>query len=248
MRRFRTVWKWLVPGWLQSGDGEKVLWLIGVVHDAFAERCRQTAWLTLPSLAPDDALELIGRDRGLPRGLFEPEAQYRERLKGWRYPLGHRVRGSAWALLAQVAVALRGTQHVTIDARGTRVEHGGAMTLGNAWDWDGEYVFPNWGRYWVIVKSTGSPWPTFDDGAWGDVIDAPEDVCLAGEGIHPGEIAAVRQLTQVGRLSWTPAGRRPIYLVVWFDGQTFPAPTGDWDSWENRDDSYAYEPLHSSVT
>jgi hypothetical protein len=122
------------------------------------------------------------------------------------------------------------------------------MTLGNTWDWDGEYVFPNWGRYWVIVKSTGSPWPTFDDGAWGDVIDAPEDVCLAGEGIHPGEIAAVRQLTQVGRLSWTPAGRRPIYLVIWFDGQTFPAPTGDWDSWENRDDSYTYEPLHSSVT
>jgi hypothetical protein len=249
MRRFHTIWKFLVPGWLQSGDGEIVQWLQGLINDAYAERCRQTAWLMLPSVAPDDALELIGRDRGLPRGLFEPEAQYRTRLKGWRGTLGHRGRGSAPALLAQVAVALRGTEHTTIDARGTRYTHGEATPeKGTAWDWDGEYVFPNWGRYWLVVKSTGTPWPSFTDGAWGDTVLAGEDICLAGDGIHPGEIDAVRKLVTVGRLSWTPAGRRPVYLILYFDGNPFPVPGGDWDSWENRDTAYAYEPLHDSET
>jgi hypothetical protein len=248
MRRFRSVWKWLVPGWLQRGEGELIQYTLGLVHDAFAERCRQTAWLMLPSLAPDDALDMIGRDRGLKRGLFEPEANYRERLKQWRYPRGHRVRGSALALLDQVSVAIRGTEWSTIDARGTRYDAGesAATSKGGAWDWDGEYVFPNWGRYWVVVKSTGASWPSWDDGAWGDTWDADSSVSWAGDGVHPGEVAAVRELTRVGRLSWTPAGRRPVYLIIYFDGDPFPVPGGNWDSWENRDDAYAYEPLHDS--
>lgn len=256
MKRFRDIWKFIVPGWLQRGEGELIQFVEGLVLDAFAERCHQSAYLMLPSVAPSDALDKIGSDRGLPRGFIEPEDAYRERLVRWRYPRGHRVRGNATGLLEQVALAIAGTQYDTVDARGTRytvdsAEDAGTPTVerGVAWDWDAEATLPNWGRFWIVVKSTGALWPSFDDGAWGDTVDAPPEVCLAGEGVHAGSVAAVRRIVQVGRLSWTPAGRRPIYLVLWFENDTYPAPTGDWDSWENRPvDEYAFEPLHSSIT
>lgn len=220
------------------------------MSDAFAERCRQTVWLMLPSLAPSDALPRIGRDRGLPQGLFEPEASYRTRLQGWRYPKGHRVRGTVLALLEQVSVALRGTEYTSIDQRGTRYALGEALPAerGYAWDWDGEPLTPNWARYWLIVKSVGTlpTWDEGDDEAWDDDSDS---TCWAGDGIHPGELEAVRSLAQVGRLSWTAAGRRPIYLVLYFEGEAFPVPDGTWDEWGNRPaDEHAFIPLHSSVT
>jgi hypothetical protein len=249
VRRFRTVWKWLVPSWLQEGEGELIQYTQGLVNDAFAERCRQTVWLMLPSLAPADALPRIALDRGLPRGLFEPEASYRQRLIAWRYPKGHRVRGSALALLEQVSIALRGTAYVTIDQRGTRYDLATApSTKGVTWDWDGAALTPNWARYWVIVKSAGTLPTTWDEGeAAGELWDGPPDECLAGEGIHVGELEAVRRIVRVGGQSWTPSGRRPVYLVLWFDGETFPAPTGDWDEWGNRpQQNHAFVPLHDS--
>jgi hypothetical protein len=72
-------------------------------------------------------------------------------------------------------------------------------------------------------------------------------ICLAGSGVHPGELAAVKELVRPGALSWTPAGRQAIYLVLYFDGSSFPAPTGDWDSWANRDRAYRYVPLRRDV-
>ncbi|HTV24296.1 MAG TPA: hypothetical protein VMG12_36640 [Polyangiaceae bacterium] len=227
------------------------MYSIGLISDAFAEVCRQGAWLTLPSLTPSDALPLMGRDRGLERGLFEPQATYRERLKHWRYPRGHRVRGSALALLEQVSVALRGTEWTTIDARGTRVDKSsGVFTRNHPWDWDGQALTPNWGRYWLAVQ-TGQPWPSFADGAWGPKIKAA-DKCVGMSGVHPGEVDAVRRLTKPNGRSWTPAGRRPIYMTIYFPGgrgsEAFPTPTGDWDSWANREPAHRYVPLHSSVT
>ncbi len=252
MRRFRTIWKFLVPHWLQRGEGELVQWVEGLTIDAFLEACHQTAYLMLPSLAPSDALAKIGSDRAIPRGFSEPEASYRRRLVRWRWPRGHRVRGNAPGLLEQIAVTFAELGvFQTIDARGTRYTHGtDAPERGVAWDWDGEALTPNWGRFWVVIQPEGAAlWPSFDDGAWGDTVDGDEGVCLAGSGIHAGQLAAIERLVQVGRLSWTPAGRRPIYLVVWFEGDTYPEPTGDWDEWENRPvDQYAFEPLHASVT
>jgi hypothetical protein len=250
VRKFRNIWKWLVPGWLQRGEGELVQYVEGLVIDAHVEACWQSAYLMLPSIAPSDALDRIGADRGLPRGFIEPEASYRERLRRWRFPRGHRVRGNAPGLLEQASVSLGGTVHQTIDARGTRYTNGvDGAERGVTWDWDGVALTPNWGRFWIVVKATGSYWPTFDDGAWGETIDGDESTSLAGEGAHPGAVAAVKRIAQVGRLSWTPAGRRPIYLVIYFDGDAYPAPDGTWDEWGNRpSQTYAFEPLHESVT
>jgi hypothetical protein len=251
MNRFREIWKWLVPGWLQEGDGELVQYTEGVMLDAFQESCHQTAKLMLPSVCVSDALARIGADRAIPRGFAEPDASYRERLRRWRYPRGHRIRGNAPGLLEQVEATLAGTIHQTIDVRGTRYTHDtDGAERGVTWDWDGVALTPNWGRFWIVVKSAGTLPLTWDeDEAAGTLWDEGDDVCWAGEGIHPGELQAVKRLCQVGRLSWVPAGRRPIYLVIWFDGETYPAPDGTWDEWGNRPvDMHAFEPLHPSIT
>lgn len=244
-RRFRNIWKWLVPGWLQSGQGELVLFVQGMLKDAFSERMLQTARLQFPSTCPSDALDMHGRSRALLRGLFEPEENYRARLAGWRYPEGHRTRGTAGAMLAQFVLALRGKHHVVIDARNKRTESGSGGTLPAAWDWDA-VASSQWGRYWLVCKSTGSPWPSFTDpgwlASWGDVT-----ATLAGAGIHAGEVAAVRdQLASNRRLGWTPAGVRGVNLVLYF-GASFPEPTGDWDLWVNRDADFRYVPLNAAA-
>lgn len=265
LRSFRTIWKWLVPGWLGGStsaspddpstrdEGELVQYTLGLVHDAAAERARQVAFLGLPTYCVSDALTIHGHDRAIPRGLFEPEASYRARLVAWRHPRGHKVRGNALALLDQVSFALRGTVHQTIDARGTRYTLStGVVERGITWNWDGSEnasIGTQWGRYWVVVKSSGQLPETWDEGeARGCLWDEPADECYAGRGIHPGEIAAVRTLVSNGRLGWTPAGRRAIYLVIYFDGESYPAPTGDWDTWGGRPpQDYAFEPLHRTV-
>lgn len=250
MIRFREIWRDLVPGWLRRGDGELIQTVEGAVIDSFAERCRQTPWLMFPSLAPPDALTYIGSDRALPRGFEEPEASYRQRLIAWRFPRGHRVRGNAVALLEQIALALPQTLDVqTIDARGTRYDFDPAdatttVTRGVAWDWDAIPLTPLWARFWVVLETTATP-----PGVWGDAGDEEfwgdgADETWASPDIKPGEIEAVRTLVAPQSLSWVPAGRRPVVLTIWYAGQSFPAPTGDWDEWTNRDDAYAYVSLN----
>lgn len=244
MKLFRTIWRSLTPGWLQVGDGELVFFLLGLMKDAMAERARLTVLAAFPSTAPEDALDLIGHDRAIPRGPFEDADSYRLRLRAWRYPLGHRIRGSARALLEQVSFAMRGTEYTTIDARGTRWRAGDlAPTRGITWAWDAIPLFPRWGRYWIVVKSTaakrtwgsvGTTWGAAG-GTWGSA------------GITAAEWAAVKTITSNARLGWTPAGRKANTLVVYFPGQAFPMPTGDWNAWPNRDPQYTYEPLSSGI-
>ena len=252
-RTFRNIWRFMIPGNFHRGDGELVQYTEGVMLDAFAEACRQMAWLMFPSKAPSDALKRIGEDRGIPRGFAEPEASYRERLIAWRYPRGHRIRGNAVGLLEQIAAVFGGAVEAhTVDARGTRYTRAAdgtiTVTRGVAWDWDGSGATPNWARFWVVIAPTGvTPHKTFAEGAWGPTVKADPGVCLAGVGVHTGQINAIKRLCKVGRLSWTPAGRRPVYLVVLRDGETFPTPGGDWDDWGERPaDTYAFEPLHAA--
>jgi hypothetical protein len=252
-RKFRSIWKFLVPGWLQSGQGELVLFVQGLLKDAFAERAHQTARLHAPSLCPSDALDFHGRSRALPRGFSEPEASYRARLVGWRYPEGHRTRGTAGALLAQVSVVFDETAVIqTIDARGTRYTYGDSSPeLGVTWDWDGEALTPNWSRYWIVIAAPASAtlpltWDQDEDA--GTLWDEEPDKCWAGEGVHSGQLAAVRTIAQPGRRSWSPAGCLPTYAVMYFDGEDYPEPDGTWDEWGGRPpQNYAFFPLNATT-
>src|SRR6187455_2560539 len=107
-RTFRQLFRWLVPSWLagegattedepaEHHDGEKVLLSLAVIKDAWLESLRQGLNARFPSRGPETALALIGRDHGIVRGRDETAAHYAERLIAWRYPRGHRVRGSAY--------------------------------------------------------------------------------------------------------------------------------------------------------
>lgn len=246
-RRFRTIWKFLTPGWLQKGQGEIVQYVQGLMKDAYAERCTQTAYLPYPSVCVSDALDFHGRMRALPRGVVEPEASYRARLVAWRYPRGHRVRGGAPALLEQFSFALRGTFFGVVDARTqwTTSDPDGFDTS-TPWQWD-DMPADQWGRYWLVARSTGAPWPSFTDAAWlaawGD-----RSAVLAGAGVSAGEIDALRKITSNRRLGWTPAGIKAQVLTFYFGSDLFPAPDGTWDDWANRDTRYRYEPLSGGVT
>lgn len=245
-RKFRSIWKFLTPGWLQAGQGELVLFVQGMLKDAFAERAHQTALLHYPSTCPSDALDMHGRSRGLPRGLFESEDSYRVRLAAWRYPEGHRTRGTASALLAQFVIALRGTHYVIIDARNKRLISGAGAALPATWTWDA-LPASQWGRYWLVCRSVGTPWPSFTDSGWLAAWTNP-DAALAGSGITSGELAAVVTLASNRRLGWTPAGVRGVNLVLYFAGQAFPTPTANWDSTVNRNTIYRYISLSADLS
>jgi hypothetical protein len=245
-RTFRTIWKFLVPGWLQAGQGELALFVQGMLKDAFAEASHQGARLHAPTLCPSDALDLHGRSRGLPRGVSESEDAYRTRLTAWRYPEGHRTRGTAGALLAQFQLALRGTHYVIVDARNKRTIAGSGAALPATWLWDAMPA-ASWARYWLVCRSVGAPWPSFTDPGWLAAWTNPAAV-LAGSGITFGELSAVAGLASNRTLGWTPAGVQAQVLVLYFGADPFPVPTSNWDLWANRDVLCRYVSLNENVS
>src|SRR6187549_1469002 len=103
MPTLRSIYKFLVPSWLSAGDGGLVLDTLTDQIDDSVEKMRESLVARFPTYAQDDALTLIGQDRLIPRGRAETSEHYAQRLIAWRYPRGHRVRGSAFALLNQVS-------------------------------------------------------------------------------------------------------------------------------------------------
>lgn len=241
MKRFQNIFSFLVPSWLSEGEGGLVLASLGLIKDAFLERAEQGLDARFPTRTGPSALALIGDDRGIVRGRSETIEQYARRLIAWRYPRGHRTRGSAFALLSQVvaywgdAITFANTidkssnLHVTL-ADGTESYFYGAIT----WNWDGTPISPNWARFWlgITVSATSGigAWPDFDDPElWGGALNA--DVCVGIRGITPDDARAMRRLF-TGR-AWKPAGTRAEWLIVNLDGSA-PASDGTWGTWSRN--------------
>lgn len=213
-RRFRDLVRWLVPAWFNRDDQEKVNYVQALLCDAHTQRLRDGVTARFPSYAGASALALLGRDRGIMRGRSETDAHYAERLKAWRFPRGHKVRGSAFALLRQVSEYWGGLPCWAIDASGNRHDLAADGTetysYGNSWTWDG---VSGWARFWIGLDVTGQP----SQFSW-DVSDY-------------GDSAAMRRLL-TGR-AWRPAGTQPEWLVVTFDGTT-PTPDATWAHWSQN--------------
>lgn len=243
MRVFRRLFYKLVPRWLSSGDGEKVLASLGAVADMSLERMRSGMVQRFPSEAGDDALTLIGNERGVPRGRTEAKAHYVQRVKAWRWPRGHRTRGSAYALLEQVSEFFGGVACSTIDDAGNRHHRAADGTESHdvtAWNWDGQglaYGGTATSRFWLILylQPVISEWPDFDDGPWYDSMadDRDDDATIDGHGVSTEDIDAIRNLFKRTRngVVWKPAGTRQMFAVVSYvaEGDTPPvAPDGTW--------------------
>lgn len=145
MITFRAIYKKLTAWWQHEGEGDLLLQALALVKDASLERMKAGLEARFPSLAGKSAQALIGADRAIRRGRVESDATYARRLKKWRYPRGHRVRGNAFALLDQIWAYFASDDKTgiycwTIDAHGNRhtrdVDGTESYSYGNAWNWD----------------------------------------------------------------------------------------------------------------
>lgn len=257
-QRFRRVWRFLTPPFLQGGDGSRLLFSFGYLIDAFVEHARQGLISRLPTMASPSANTLTAGDRGILRGRTEPQAHFAERLTSWRYPRGHRVRGNAWEVLEQIwhhfavhnsTVALADSEGrssvrvLTIDRRGqqwTKEADGGdpVRTLPGGWNWDGADA-SEWARFWVVLHQTPPSGEEFfelqpdigDDELWGGGYGVPGYTIGVG-GLLPSDVLVLRELFQ--DRNWHPCGTVPEWCVISFDGNS-PSPDGTWERWGKDD-------------
>lgn len=248
--RFRTLYRHLVPGWLlgegpetednDQRDGEKVLYSLSLMLDAISERLRLGLLARFPSYAENDALNLIGRNRGIPRGRSESRDHYAARLRAWRYPRGHRARGSAFALLEQVSEYFGGCRCYTIDVKGNKHERAAdgteSYSYGNPWNWDGVWSSgqPRT-RFWIVVDlstadSSFTEYPPIGDASWAVPVGSLERTCIDGLTYSDGR--ALRRLVEPPR-AWKPAGTRAEYVIYSLTGAD-PAPDGTWSTRSGR--------------
>lgn len=258
MRSFRGLRYFLAPPWLTGrGDGEKIAFTLEWLLDAFLEKVRQGLNARFPSRAGASALNLIIGDRGLLRGRSESTASIVARLKAWRTPRTHRVRGNAYEALLQIWHYWGGTYAATVDAQGLRhvIEEndtpdvdtlaepaympdwatgtpGSGLCVSN---WDGANADNNWSRFWIILQPPSSmgieAQPDFGDAdLWGGALGTP-GYTLGQLGVTPEDVSAMRAL--FSELNWHPAHAIPEWVVFSFDtgSPPAPAPDGEWLHW-----------------
>jgi hypothetical protein len=237
-RNFRSLVRWLVPSWLYRDDGEKVLWTLAAMLDTSVQRLREGLEARMPTRAGDSALRLIGADRGIPRGRSETSAHYAERLVRWRWPRGHRTRGSALAWLEQLSEYWGGLPVASVDVRGNLFERSAAgvetVTHGTTWEWDDEPA-AHWSRFWGIIDGRGvfTEHPDWGDpGPWGGTIDPDSDYAIGQLGATPADVRAMRAM-MTGR-AWRPAGTRAEWIVVLLDAASV-TPDSTWENWSYVD-------------
>jgi hypothetical protein len=156
-KTFADVVRFLVPSNIQGGDGAALLATIAQLQDEQITRVRNGLNARVPTRSRDDALALVGRDRGIPRGRAETSAHYAQRLLRWRAPRGHRVRGNAFALLEQLSEYWGGQTCWLIDTHGRRWERSGGVEATEkpfAWTWDSRPA-SEWSRFWLALDLAG---------------------------------------------------------------------------------------------
>ena len=242
---FERSLKFLVPSWLSEGEGGKALIAVARILDENVARARAALELRFPSRAQDDANAKTGEDRGIVRGRSETSEHYAKRLIAWRFPRGHRVRGSAFALLNQVSEYFGGIYCWTIDVQGNRhvraADGTESSSYSYAWDWDGTTT-PK-GRFWLVLRLQGiiSPLPLIGDPAlWGGAIGpaAAATATIGMSGVSSFDAAAMRRLLY-GDVPWRPAGTLGVFAVITFDSAT-PVPNSNWKNWPGRAVNYRY--------
>jgi hypothetical protein len=234
-RTFTSIFKFLVPRWLSNGDGGKVIKSLTTVLDESQDRLRAGLVARFPSYAEDDALYLIGRNRKIPRGRSEVSSHYAQRLIRWRYPRGHRTRGSAFALLEQISeyfggdvtswsVDVNKNYHVRA-ADGTE-----SFQYGVPWVWDSD---PRRARFWCAITPRAtltSPQPDLGNPAlWGGAFGTP-GYSIGQQNITPDDADAIRNLFAKPS-PWKPSGSLPMWFIVDFSGVVPPGASAVWVHW-----------------
>ena len=238
--RFRRTRKLLGPSWLTTGEGEQVGYTLDLMADGFVERLRLGVMARLPqndptgaTTAPTDALEAMGRDRRVLRGINESNPDYAVRLRRW---LDDRRRaGNPYMLMQKLAEYTgAGPAFRTVDARGNWYSRDAdgtetALLQEENWDWDGTPIGQRWARFWVIVYPNGL-WTARTD-EWGASGTEWGERSVWGTTATQEHVANLKHLVK----DWKPAGTRCVNIILAFDSNSFdpsaPEPDGLWGRW-----------------
>jgi len=226
----------MLPYWCLDDEADGALvYTLALMIDVSLQRLRSGLEARFPSRAGASAQALIGGDRLIARGRDETEAHYAARLAAWRYPRGHRVRGSVFALLEQIGEYFGGALSLYgIDRSGNlRRRYGDGAetaTAGTAWTWD-TGAASQWARQWIVIDGSElfRAQPDFGDAAlWGGAMGTA-GYCVGIGGSSAEDWRAIVALTR-GQHRWLPAGTQGEWIIVSLDG-TSPAPDATWAKW-----------------
>lgn len=210
---------------------------IGIPLDCIAEASDQAVKTRFPETAPPDALNVIGRDRGIIRGPLEPEASYRVRLLLWI--IAWRGAGVGRAMLDMIAGyltprAVRIRIWTQVGVVYTR-EADGSFTIervaSDLWNWDGQTSL--WARFWVIIYSIdGVPWSRSPDlGAELGHSIGENPLGSVGSTASISDVQSIRAIVN----EFKPAASKCVSIIVSFDDAAFapsdtapPLPDGTW--------------------
>jgi hypothetical protein len=239
MATLRNIARLMLPWWLFVDQGQLIAEGVSTLVDAYRQRLRDGLNARFPSRAGESAAKLIGKYRLIPRGRDETLEHYAARLRAWRYPRGHRIRGSAFALLTQVHHYWGGVPCWTHDRNQNRraldANETPSYAYGVAWDWDGGPA-SEWARQWLVIDLTGIA-SAHDDFADGGTIGIG--------GTTPGDWIAMRRLVDArDPHRWMAAGTQPEWCIVSLDGSA-PAPDATWARW-GKISGTAYVPARSA--
>lgn len=232
--------EYMLPAWARTDEAAEasVAEVVAALIDASLVHVRAAVLARFPSRSSESALARTGVDRLILRGRTEAASHYAARLRAWRSPRGHRVRGNAYALLEQIyeyfgaAAPLWG-----IDVNGNKRRWTGtaATTYGYPWTWDAVPA-SQWARQWIVIEAAG--YSTATPGT-GDAPQPPAPLfaeqtswsgdCVGMTGCTPADWTAIRSLF-AGQHRWLPAGMQGEWIVVMLT-DTAPAPDGLWGKW-----------------
>jgi hypothetical protein len=224
----------MAPRWLTEGEGEPLGYSLDLMKDAMAERLRLSLLARFPSLTPDDALDAIGRDRRVPRGLNETRDKYVARLLRWLDD--RKLAGTAFALserltellgpLPRIRIVNNNGKWHTRDVDGAHTDY-----IGNNWNWDGNVNA--WSRFWVIIYPNGLWSPL---GSWGASGVASWGAASSAWGctISKNEVSLMRAVID----DWKTEGTICQNIILAFDPVSFspfaPEPDGNWGNWSKN--------------
>lgn len=229
-----------LPAWLSPRPGKingyAFVWCMIAPLDALIEVTLQGVRAKFPQLADPSALPLIGRSRGIPQGIGEPNSVYATRLLTWL---------DDWTRSGSEAIGLRMLQSylgnhptvrfITRAGRYTSIAPDGTVTATSAaWDWDSASSpsrADRWADMWIVVYPT--QWAVAGTvGATQDLIFDGDAVGHAVSGAQAGDILSIVR-------DWVGAHIR-VEAIVWsYDSSLFDPsspsapgnPDGTWGDW-----------------
>lgn len=249
MSTFRNIAEEISPPRLVTFKAVRMVYsFIGVPLDTIAEASEQASLARFPMSAPEDALVLIGRDRGIVRGPNEPSISYRQRLLLWLE--AWKGAGVGGAMLDQIAGFITpATARIRIwtqlgvvytrEVDGTlTIEHVDSSDPTAGWNWDNRPDL--WARFWLVIYSlSGGPWtrePVLGTPAHyiGERIPTGGSI---GSSATVSDVESIRSIVN----QWKPAASKCPYIMVAFDAAAFaptdsapPLPNGTWaEYWDS---------------